>query len=140
MTIYIRCFRAFAFSIEIERDYTFFPFLKFYTCNSEIIIDIPYTRITFTPPRILKTEVGNCVGTKHDQQGNRNIYTTPTRASENRSRVPVTICDMPGCHFGAWRTLHDQSIGEDRNASLYYFTHCRGAVKKTSKGASIRPC
>ena len=84
MVIYVRCFRLFALSIELTKEYTLRPFLRNNTCNGEIIIDIPYTRVIFTPQHILNKASKRRARQDDVKQGINSPITTIKRASENR--------------------------------------------------------
>jgi hypothetical protein len=54
MNLYCKAGQLFALYIEVDREYGYKPFLKWRNYEGEKILDLPYSRVIFTPRSVLK--------------------------------------------------------------------------------------
>jgi hypothetical protein len=77
MMLYVKFSNYFALLAEMDKSYGFLPLYSFQSCNDELIVDIPYIRIIFTPGK-------NLIGMKENGKRSGNIYEHYAGTSENK--------------------------------------------------------
>ncbi len=80
------CFgKAFAMSVEFNKEFGATPLLHKNTCKGETILDIPFGQIIYTPPNVLAVKNGlNGTDTDTNETGTPSIHASSARTAENR--------------------------------------------------------